>query len=213
MKKGRCADSLGRLAMVLVLIVGCGDREPRRGTDAIPQAIQRELQDQRGQVTDLGNQVALLHERLRELEAALLGARGAPGEESAAGSTEFDVGTVYERARADYEAKRYDLAAGEFLEILAGAPQDRLADNAQYWLGECFYALRDYRQALKEFARILGYAETEKADDAQLMIAYCYSRLGEPERAHGVFLRFLERHPGSEFVPLAQRWLVEFERQ
>jgi len=117
----------------------------------------------------------------------------------------FDVARTYRKARAMYGDRQYEMALGQFAEILAAAPQSTLADNAQYWVGECYYGLGKFRQSLTEFTKIFAYSQTEKADDAQLKIARCYLALGEKDRAMAAFQKLLDEYPESEYVDAARK--------
>jgi tol-pal system protein YbgF len=111
----------------------------------------------------------------------------------------YDVQQSYREALKDYRNHRYDHAIGEFTEILSMAPESSLADNAQYWVGECYYALNDYRAALTAFEKVFTYPESEKLDDAQLKIGYSYLKAGDREEAVAAFRKVLSTYPDSEY--------------
>jgi len=62
----------------------------------------------------------------------------------------------YQTGLATYKNKKYLQAQHIFEEVVSIAPKGDWADNAQYWKGECLYALGDYRRALIEFRKILA---------------------------------------------------------
>ena len=69
------------------------------------------------------------------------------------------VNDLYQGALRDYNSARYDLAAGEFSDVLKYYPNDDLAGNAQFYLGEVAYrqgkysdAIRNYNVVLQQFA-------------------------------------------------------------
>ena len=123
----------------------------------------------------------------------------------------FDVAGVYARAREQHKERRFDEAVARFSHILERAPDSDLADNARYWIGEARYLQRRFRQALAEFTKVLAYPYTEKADDAQLMIARSYLALGESDQAMAAFRKLLENYPGSEYVGEAREELRKLE--
>ena len=83
------------------------------------------------------------------------------------------ISATYRTALDDYRERRYKAALERFGDVLSAAPSGNLADNSQYWMGECYYGLDEYRAALAEFTKVFAYSETEKDDDAQVMIARC----------------------------------------
>ncbi len=87
------------------------------------------------------------------------------------------VNDLYQGALRDYTAGRYDLAAGEFGDVLKNYPQDDLAGNAQFYLGEIAYRQGKYADAIKAYAQVLAqFPGNVKAPASQL-------RKGEAELA------------------------------
>ena len=75
----------------------------------------------------------------------------------------FPPGTPRVRYRFAYSLLRqadYDKAATAFEEFLGAHPNDKLASNARYWLGETHYVRRDYRTAANEF--LTGFQKNPK---------------------------------------------------
>ncbi|MDA3871401.1 MAG: tetratricopeptide repeat protein [Candidatus Marinimicrobia bacterium] len=112
----------------------------------------------------------------------------------------------YNRALWNFNNGNYQLASDLFIRIRSNKNND-LADNAQYWLGECFYAQGFYRQAIAEFENVFTYNKKDKYDDAQLKLGYCYKKLRNSARAVEEFERFVQYYPYSEYYELALREL------
>ena len=56
------------------------------------------------------------------------------------------------------------MAQGEFQDVLTYYPQDDLAGNAQYYLGEIAYQQKDYANAVKSYNAVLeGFSGSTKA--------------------------------------------------
>ena len=130
---------------------------------------------------------------------------------STAAGGAFDAAAAYASARDQHRERRFDEAVAAFSEILERAPDSDLADNARYWIGEARYLQRRFRPALAEFTKVLAYPYTEKADDAQLMIARSYLALGESDQAMAAFRKLLQNYPGSEYVDEAREELRKLE--
>ena len=127
------------------------------------------------------------------------------GGEQAFRSAAFSVIDDYQMALEEYNDRRYGGALDTFAQIVQSVPDNKLADNAQYWMGECYYGMAKYQQALTEFTKVFAYRKTEKDDDAQLKIARCYQALGERDKALAAFQKVLDDFPKSEYVPAAKR--------
>jgi tol-pal system protein YbgF len=114
-------------------------------------------------------------------------------------------------ASSDYRAAVDLVKAGKHSEAQAALhaflktyPRHDYADNAQYWLGEDFYAQKDFQQALAEFrATIETYPRGNKVPDALLKVGYCYQALGQSEKARAVLEQVVSLYPKSEPAALA----------
>ena len=75
-------------------------------------------------------------------------------------------------------------------------PDDALAGNAKYWLGETFYVRQDYQQAAITFAEAYQeYPNSGKAPDNLLKLGMSLSALGSQDDACGTFAELLKRYP------------------
>lgn len=117
----------------------------------------------------------------------------------------FDAMDAYRAAYASFHDRQYETALGQFAEIVATAPASNRADNAQYWMGECYYGLGKFRQALTEFTKVFAYPGTEKDDDAQFKMARCYLALGETDKAQAAFQKLLDEFPESEYLERSRK--------
>jgi len=103
---------------------------------------------------------------------------------------------------------KHDEAVTALRAFLKTYPRHDYADNAQYWLGESFYARKDYQQALTEFrATIETYPRGNKVPDALLKVGYCYSALGQKDKARAIMEQVVNLYPKSEPAALAAKRL------
>ena len=120
-----------------------------------------------------------------------------------------------EAANGDYRAAvelvktgSKDDAVSALRAFLEKYPRHEYADNAQYWLGEAFYAHKDYQHALVEFrATIETYPRGNKVPDALLKVGYCYQALGQTEKAKAVLEQVVNLYPKTEPAALASKRL------
>ena len=111
-----------------------------------------------------------------------------------------DFSRLYERALSAYYDRQYEDAHGLFAQFLEAIPGGDLADNAQYWIGECEYGKKNYNAALDAFHRVFQYEKTEKDDDAQFMLGQCYFYMGNLDNALDEFNRLKIDYPKSEYL-------------
>ena len=91
-------------------------------------------------------------------------------------------------------------------------PNDALAGNAKYWLGETFYVRQDYQQAAVTFAEAYQeYPSSGKAPDNLLKLGMSLSALGSQNDACGTFAELLKRYPQAAATVL-QRAKQERQR-
>jgi tol-pal system protein YbgF len=120
-----------------------------------------------------------------------------------------------DEAGADYRAAVELVKAGNHAEAIDGLraflrkyPRHDYADNAQYWLGEAFYAQKDYPHALAEFRNVIEtYPRGNKVPDALLKVGYCYSALGQGDKARAVLEQVVNLYPKTEPAALATKKL------
>ena len=120
----------------------------------------------------------------------------------------------YEKAYEAYSKHRFDEARALFKKFLQRYPKHDLADNALYWIGETYYDMEDYPNAILAFKEVVTlYAERSKAPDALLKIGYSYLALDDPVNARNYFKRLIKNYPFSEAEAKARAKLKELEKR
>ena len=117
---------------------------------------------------------------------------------------------TYQAAYRDYQRGNYDLAIAGFRDFITRNPNSDLADNAAYWIGECLFSQKKYREAIKQFDTVVTrYPQSDKVAGALLKKGYSYISLGE--RAQGVVqLQYvIHEHPNTQEAALARQRLKQ----
>jgi len=136
--------------------------------------LERDLEARSAAVDSLRAILNNRNSRLQELEARVAGLTSQSSavrprrSQGKTGSSAVKSG--YEKARELFESYQYRDAINAFTRLLEQNPDDVLADNCQYWIGESYFGLKEYQQAIMEFQKVFAYSMTDKYDDAQLMI-------------------------------------------
>lgn len=135
------------------------------------------------------------------------GRSGSPHHASASPMMEKETAlSLYRSAMEAYNQEHYQEAATRFREFISQFPKHNFSDNAQYWIGECYYSLGQYERSIDEFCAILQQHENEdKVADALLKIGLAYLKLDAPERARPYLLQLIEKYPASESAGKARR--------
>ncbi len=94
-----------------------------------------------------------------------------------------------------------------FAQFLQYYPQSSLADNALYWTGESYYAMRQYSTALAYFQQIQAqYPRGNKVPDSLLKTALCYFSMRQNAAGCQAISTLLSYYPKSESARKAWRW-------
>lgn len=121
---------------------------------------------------------------------------------------EAEIKRVYDQAYLDLSRGNYSLAVLGFREFLRRSPSSELGDNAQYWIGECFYAQRDFTTAVQEFTKVEEqYPTGDKLPAALLKIGYSYLQLEDRASARRYLNQVMEQFPNSDEANLAKNKL------
>jgi len=106
-----------------------------------------------------------------------------------------------------------DYAGAErgFKAFLQSNPRHQLAGNAQYWLGETYYARRDYQNAMTAFAEgYKVYRNSPKGPDNLLKLGVTLAALGRKSDACAMFAKFNQDYPRATDL---QKRRIDQERQ
>lgn len=176
------------------------DTEAAQGLDRLPEQGQGEppriLGQVPGQPLDLSDTLDL---------------PGGFGEGSEGGSgdaDQFAALPVSGEPRRDYDTAygyilRGEFAAAEqgFQQFLEHYPEDELAGNAQFWLGESLFARARYRDAADAY--LVGYTEYPdgaKAPDSLFKLGLSLKELGQREAACATLTEIDRRYPNAPQV-------------
>jgi len=169
------------------------------------------LQFIKEEINDLKNNLAKINDRLTEMPVAgppgiSGGTEGADSENAAIQSPE----NLYYTAYSDYIKKNYALAIEGFKQFLKYYPNNALADNSLYWVGECYYAQRQYQEAVNTFTQLANsYGDGDKIPDATLKKGFALIEMGKQAEGIEVLKELTSKFPLSEEASLAQQKIKE----
>ncbi|HPF46886.1 MAG: tol-pal system protein YbgF [Alphaproteobacteria bacterium] len=143
--------------------------------------------------------------RFAELEkgagAGTLPTMGAAAASVPTGGAPLPSGTPkqqYDYAYGLVSNAQYEQAEISFLEFLKAHPDDELAGNAQYWLGQTYYARGNYTDATRTFLEGMSkYPDSTKAPAYLLKVGMSLNLLGEKQEACEVYRELNARFPNS----------------
>lgn len=186
--------------------------------------LQAKLEDTNYRLAQLSQQIAATNQELKSFrpvppaavpEGTLGGdpqqpAQPPPPQQNPGGGGGADPQSLYNAAYNDYLKGSYDLALREFQEYLDNFPATDLADNATYWIGECYYRQRRFRQAVDQFDAVLErYPRSDKVAAATLKKGYAHLELGERSQGVVQLRHVIRQYPTSDEANLARQRLRE----
>jgi tol-pal system protein YbgF len=117
---------------------------------------------------------------------------------------------LYKKSYDDLRAGKHEDAERGFREFVRRYPHHDYADNAQYWLGECFYDQRIYDKAAPEFRAVVQRWPTgNKAPDAMLKLGFSLLALGDVDKGRAALRELPTTYPRTEAARLASERLQQ----
>jgi len=102
----------------------------------------------------------------------------------------------YQSALRDYNSGKYAVAASEFGDVIHYYPQDDLAGNAQFYLGEIAYRQGKYAEAVKGYDAVLEqFPGNNKAPAAQLRKGESLIAINQKEAGIRELRSLIQRYP------------------
>jgi tol-pal system protein YbgF len=160
------------------------------------------------QIEALATENRNLTARNSELETRLNETAGVPKTEPAVSSS-TESATGYKGALGAFRNRDFAVAIQQFDALLNGNIREDLADNCHYWIGESYYGMRKYKEAIDHFRMVLDYKKSEKKDDAQLMIANASWAMGDKAGAREAYNKLITAYPASPLVAKAREKLAK----
>ena len=170
-------------------------------------AVSGQVQSLNDSVDELKSRIAKLDKSIQELQtqsqaaqappanAAPMTGSPAPGVPSGAQQTP-PLQETFQAGVRDYNAAHYEVAAGEFQDVLHYYPLDDLAGTAQFYLGEIAYRQQNYAEAVKAYNAVLeGFSGNAKAPAAQLRKGLSLLQMNKKEAGIHELRLLIQRHP------------------
>ncbi|GAB4331041.1 MAG: hypothetical protein Kow0037_07380 [Calditrichia bacterium] len=192
---------------------------PQKPADADKlEKLRKEMKKKEMEIAELKAQLMLKDEELKRLKQGNSGLASFSSEKSISriSSTRGngykaspDYIAKYEEGLALFRNRQYRDALKVFEQLIAQDVENDYSDNAQYWIGECLFALGRYQDAIIAFEKVFTYRFSNKNDYAQFKIGQCYFKLGDKQRARLEFQQFLDNYPKSELIGRAEEYLAQ----
>jgi tol-pal system protein YbgF len=228
-------DLSTRLARMEESLKGLSAANPALDLAQQLERLRQELMQLRGQIEVLGNDIQMaakrqrdmyvdLDTRMKRLEqpaAAATSPAPQPAAAGAAAPATVAAATAAAAPASDAEGRAYEAAQGQrkignyqgaiagFRNFIAQYPKSPLAHRAQYWIGDSYYNLREFKNAISSQQRLISaYPDSASVPDALLNIASSQLELGDAPGARKTLDKLVARYPASEAAEKARRRLA-----
>ncbi|HYC92946.1 MAG TPA: tol-pal system protein YbgF [Thermoanaerobaculia bacterium] len=198
-----------------------------------PAASDSEVSELRTQLTELLERIDVLNQRIAHLEEGApdvgrASARPAAPEERRAEARPTSapapqqpqqpqraligaqLAEEYRQAIILFGRGRHAEARRAFEAVYESDNSGDLADNALFWIGETYFAAKDYNNAVRYYMRVVNdYPSQNKAPDALFKTAMVQTRTGDLALARRTLQQVIDRYPYSSSASSAK---AELER-
>ena len=197
-------------------------------TDAITDSIRilREKGDDTNvRISTVANQLEAVRQSMQALQTSVAQALAAAAAQAAGAPPAIDPATgapvaqappvnpatvqspkvLYDNAYGDYAATHYDLAIQGFKAYLLTFPNSPEAFQAQFYVGESYYAKGLYREAVQAYREMIdNYKTAIWMPDAYYKRGLSYRELNMKDQARADFDYVIKTFPDSTMAPLAK---------
>ena len=181
------------------------------------ESLKQDMAKLRGQIEVLSNQSETLERRQKDLYVDLdnrlrkmeqtqtqLQDKMSQGERSAAAEKQ-----AYETALNQFKLGNYQLAITSFQNFMTNFSSSEMLPSAQYWIGNAYYAMRDYKSAIAAQQKVVRlWPENSKAPDALLNIASSQAEIGQSSAARETLRTLVKKYPSSSAAEQAKQRLA-----
>lgn len=177
--------------------------------------LQQEVRQLRGQLEEQDYRLNQMAKQQRELYIDLdrriesAGVASSDTDTSAlssdASANSSDAQSAYNKAFLQYKDKKYAFAKSSFKKFIKDYPQEPLASNAHFWLGQLHMKDKEYAQAKAQFKSVYkDFPGANKKDVALLKLGQLSEQEGDKKSAKNYYQKVIAEHSGTTAAKLAK---------
>jgi TolA-binding protein len=171
------------------------------------QSLNDSVDELKSRITKLDQAIGELQKQLQNIQnpptsapSAAPADTGATGAAPAAGIPSAQqtppLQATFQAALRDYNAAKFDVATGEFQDVIHYYPLDDLAGQSQFYLGEIEYRQQNYAEAIKSYNAVIeGFSGNPKAPAAQLRKGLALLQTNKKDAGIRELRLLIQRHP------------------
>ena len=192
------------------------------------RVVRERIDENTVRITSLSQEVEALRLAVPQLSQAGQGApeaggapAAAPGDPAAAPSAPPPVALapgmtpqrLYNTALADFTAGQWALCIEGFNSYLRSFSRTDLADDAQWYVGECFQQDGKFNDAVDAYNRVItNYPKGDRVPDAYYKRGIALGAMGQTDRARDSFEQLMKLYPDHDMARMAKQQLDRLNR-
>ena len=123
-----------------------------------------------------------------------------------------DKEKMYSAAYQTFKEGNYDKARTDFQNFLTAYPNSEYSDNAQFWIGECYFFEQKYETAILEYEKVTkNYPNGNKVPYALLKQGLSFLKLGDKTSAKLLLQQVIKNYPNTSQARIARSSLQEIK--
>ena len=116
-----------------------------------------------------------------------------------------DPEELYNDAYSKLSQKDYQGARRDFKKFLEMFPHTEYSENAQFWIGDCYYREKRYEEAILEFEEVIKkFPNGNKLTDALLKQAFSFIAIKDVNSAKLLLQKIIDKYPTSAQAEIAK---------
>jgi tol-pal system protein YbgF len=130
----------------------------------------------------------------------------------AAGKGRTDKESLYAAAYELFKEAKYEKSREAFENFLKQYPDTEFSDNAQFWVGECYYFEKKYEKAIVEYEKVTkNFPEGNKVPYALLKQGLSFLKLGDKVSGKLLLQQVAKDYPNTSQARIARAKLLEIK--
>jgi tol-pal system protein YbgF len=140
------------------------------------------------------------------------GDKAKPAGNSKDSTKKQDKESMYSAAYQVFKDGNYDKARTDFQTFLATYPDTEYSDNAQFWIGECYFFEKNYEKAILEYEKVTkNYPGGNKVPYALLKQGLSFLKLNDKTSAKLILQQVIKEYPNTSQARIARNKLQEIK--
>jgi tol-pal system protein YbgF len=116
---------------------------------------------------------------------------------------------LFSTALSDFTAGQWTLCIEGFSTYLKGFSRTDAADDAQWYIGECYYSDGKFPEAIDAYNRVItSYPKGDRVPDAYYKLGVALNAQKQPEKAREAWETVIKQFPNHELAALARQSII-----